>query len=208
MNMANRAHGRNGLGAKNVPLNPTMLDPRDNGTDGGLAGQQFSGGLPTRNWSSGVFEQFDNLNGETMTNTILKERDICFSCATRCKRVVEVTEGKYRVDPRYGGPEYETVACFGSYCGIGDLAAVARANELYYRLVGWDATTGNPTSEKLEQLGWAGRWNRRHEGHGQMRITLRLYGALSRYRPADAPAGGEFSLELGEHALVSVSGEN
>ena len=167
MNMANRAHGRTGLGAvmgskrlkaiavrgnsrpqmadmkavkelagwgaKNVPINPTMEDIRTNGTDGGLAGQHFTGGLPTRNWSSGAFEQFDNLNGETMTNTILKGRDTCFSCATRCKRVVEVKEGKYRVDPRYGGPEYETVACLGSYCGIGDLAAVARANELCNR---------------------------------------------------------------------------
>ena len=167
MNMANRSHGRTGLGAvmgskrlkaiavrgnrrpqmadmkavkelagwgaKNVPLNPTMADLRTNGTDGGLASQHFSGGLPTRNWSSGVFEEFDNLNGETMTNTILKGRDTCFSCATRCKRVVEVKEGKYRVDPRYGGPEYETVACLGSYCGIGDLAAVARANELCNR---------------------------------------------------------------------------
>jgi aldehyde:ferredoxin oxidoreductase len=48
----------------------------------------------------------------------------------RCKRVVEVTEGPYRVDPRYGGPEYETLATFGSYCGIDDLKAIAYANQL------------------------------------------------------------------------------
>jgi len=34
------------------------------------------------------------------------------------------------VDPRYGGPEYETLATLGSYCGVSDLAAVARANQL------------------------------------------------------------------------------
>jgi aldehyde:ferredoxin oxidoreductase len=34
------------------------------------------------------------------------------------------------VDPRYGGPEYETLAALGSYCGVSDLAAVARANQL------------------------------------------------------------------------------
>ncbi len=31
-------------------------------------------------------------------------------------------EGKYKFDPLYGGPEYETIGTFGSYCGIGDLA--------------------------------------------------------------------------------------
>ncbi len=44
----------------------------------------------------------------------------------RCKRVVE-TE---RVNPRFGGPEYETVSTFGAYCGVDDLDAVAYANQL------------------------------------------------------------------------------
>ena len=30
----------------------------------------------------------------------------------------------------YGGPEYETLGAFGSSCGVGDLVAVAKANEL------------------------------------------------------------------------------
>jgi aldehyde:ferredoxin oxidoreductase len=92
--------------------------------------QQTAGGLPTRNWSSGVFEGADAISGQTMTSTILKERDTCFACVVRCKRVVEVTDGPFLVDPRYGGPEYETIATMGSYCGVDDLAAVARANQL------------------------------------------------------------------------------
>jgi aldehyde:ferredoxin oxidoreductase len=43
---------------------------------------------------------------------------------------VEVKEGPYIVDPRYGGPEYESVAALGSNCGVSDLRAVARANML------------------------------------------------------------------------------
>jgi len=65
-----------------------------------------------------------------MADTILKERDTCYACTVRCKRVVEVKEGPYRADPRYGGPEYETLSTFGSYCGIDDLNAVATANQL------------------------------------------------------------------------------
>ena len=117
-------------GARQVRANPSMEDLQVNGTNGGLDYQQMTGGLPTRNWRSGAFEGYSSLNGDTLTSTILKERDTCFACATRCKRVVEVKEGRFQVDPRYGGPEYETVACFGPYCGISDLVAVAKANEL------------------------------------------------------------------------------
>jgi aldehyde:ferredoxin oxidoreductase len=44
--------------------------------------------------------------------------------------VVEVTDGPFPVDPRYGGPEYETLATMGSYCGVDNLEAISRANQL------------------------------------------------------------------------------
>ncbi|NPV09412.1 MAG: aldehyde ferredoxin oxidoreductase family protein [Anaerolineae bacterium] len=114
-------------GAENVDIiGNTAL----HGTAFGVPDQQEAGGLPTRNWSSGVFEHYEALSGETMSRTILKERDTCYGCAVRCKRVVEVHEDRWDVDPHYGGPEYETIATLGSYCGIGDLSAVAKGNEL------------------------------------------------------------------------------
>ena len=100
------------------------------GTAEVLRGQNAAGGLPTRNWQSGAFDGYLALDGKTMADTILKERDTCYACTVRCKRVVEVKEGPYRADPRYGGPEYETLSTFGSYCGIDDLKAVATANQL------------------------------------------------------------------------------
>ncbi|MEG1585016.1 MAG: aldehyde ferredoxin oxidoreductase C-terminal domain-containing protein, partial [Anaerovorax sp.] len=51
----------------------------------------------------------------------------CFGCAIRCKGEVEIP-GK--VDPSYGGPEYETCATFGSYCGNTDLGDICLANQL------------------------------------------------------------------------------
>jgi aldehyde:ferredoxin oxidoreductase len=100
------------------------------GTAEVLAPQQHDGGLPTRNWASGVFEGYQALDGTTMSETILKGRDTCYACVVRCKRVVKVTQGPFPVDPHYGGPEYETLASFGSYCGVSSLAAVSRANQL------------------------------------------------------------------------------
>lgn len=99
------------------------------GTAQTVGGNDGSGGLPTRNFTSGHFEGADKIDGPTMYDTVLKERDTCYACAVRCKRVVEL-EGPYQVDPLYGGPEYETLAALGSYCGVDDLAAVCKANEL------------------------------------------------------------------------------
>jgi aldehyde:ferredoxin oxidoreductase len=116
-------------GAENFP-DSDIYGMGQHGTADVLGSQQESGGLPTRNWVSGVFDGYEALEGTTMSDTILKKRDTCYACVVRCKRVVEVTEGPFQVDPHYGGPEYETLATFGSYCGISDLAAVARANQL------------------------------------------------------------------------------
>ncbi|HSR13489.1 MAG TPA: aldehyde ferredoxin oxidoreductase N-terminal domain-containing protein, partial [Thermodesulfobacteriota bacterium] len=110
------------------------------GTPGVVSVQQSTGGLPTRNFSSGVFDGWQTIDGHNMYDTALKGReagkqdqegrDTCFGCIIRCKRVVEINEGPYPVDPHYGGPEYETVATFGSYCGVNDLPAVCKANEI------------------------------------------------------------------------------
>ncbi len=130
-------------GARNFPDSDVYSAGVD-GTAGVLASQQKGGGLPTRNWASGVFEGWETLDGVTMTETILKERDTCYACVVRCKRVVEVTEGPFRVDPLYGGPEYETLATFGSYCGVSDLAAVSLANQLC-NMYGLDTITAGAT---------------------------------------------------------------
>ena len=100
------------------------------GTAAVLAPQHRRGGLPTRNWSSGVFEGYEAISGETMSDTILQKRDTCYACVVRCKRVVETEFQGQKVDPLYGGPEYETLATFGSYCGVDDLNAIAYANQL------------------------------------------------------------------------------
>lgn len=108
--------------------NATIAGLGKYGTDGDLVGFHNEGFLPTKNWTTGYFpEGAEKITGTAMYETILKERDTCYACAVRCKRVVEVPGS---VDPLYGGPEYETCATFGSYCGITDLETVALANQL------------------------------------------------------------------------------
>ncbi len=101
----------------------------DTGTAGGVPYLNRSGGLPTRNFRAGAFEGHEKISGQTMRDTILIKRETCDACAVRCKRVVALKE-PFEIDPRYGGPEYETVAALGSDQGIDDLLAVAKGNEL------------------------------------------------------------------------------
>ncbi len=120
----------NKTGPKILPDNPDMPGLANDGTATVVAFNNTIGTLPTRNYTEGQFEHFEAISGETMTATILKGRDTCYACVVRCKRVVEIKEGAYKVDPRYGGAEYETIGTFGSYCGISDLAAVNLANQI------------------------------------------------------------------------------
>jgi aldehyde:ferredoxin oxidoreductase len=99
------------------------------GTSGGLTGLSETGRLPTRNFQDGQFEGAEKIGGEAMRDTILIDRGGCYACPLRCKRVVKVDD-EYQVEPEYGGPEYETLGALGSNCGVDDLPAVSKANEL------------------------------------------------------------------------------
>ncbi len=110
--------------------NASMVGLRKDGTAGVTSHQHADGGLPTYNFNSGQFASSDSISGEAMTDTILTGRDTCYACTVRCKRSVTTTFKEEQVHEKYGGPEYETLATFGSYCGVSDLSAVAMANQL------------------------------------------------------------------------------
>ena len=118
------------VGPKAIPENGDMDGLAKHGTAVVVLFNNTIGCLPTRNYNEGQFEGCEPISGERMTETILKERDTCYACVVRCKRVVEIKDGAYKVDPKYGGPEYETLGTFGSYCGIDDLGAVSMANQI------------------------------------------------------------------------------
>jgi aldehyde:ferredoxin oxidoreductase len=118
------------MGAKEYKANNGMEELGELGTAGVVLSQEFSGGLPTRNYQSGTFVAAEAISGERMAETILVGRDTCYACVVRCKREVEVDENGIQVSKELGGPEYETLATFGSYCEVGDLNAIAKANAL------------------------------------------------------------------------------
>ncbi len=110
------------------------------GSASGVLALEATGILPTRNFRDGSFEHARAISGQRMAETILVNRGTCYACAVACKREVEVPADG--VTPKYGGPEYETLAASGSLCGIGDLNALARVNQLYAQYVLDSISTG------------------------------------------------------------------
>ena len=77
---------------------------------------------PTRNFQSGYFPRADGASGEALAEKYLTGKDICFRCQIACGRYCRAD------DVEGGGPEYETVWAYSADCGVGDLAAVIKAN--------------------------------------------------------------------------------
>ena len=134
--------------AENYERQPGSL--HDLGTARGIIPLNQRGILPTHNFISGVFDQAEEISGERMKETILTGRESCYACPIRCKRQVRIDEGNYRVQPEYGGPEYETIASFGSLCCIGDLKAISKAHELCQKYTLDTISTGTTVAFAME----------------------------------------------------------
>ena len=107
------------------------------------------GNLPIRNFRDGDFPEIDSISAETLKDTVGIGMGTCFACAVACKKEVKVTE-PWIVDPKYGGPEYETLASLGSNCGVHDLKAICKANELCQRYCIDTISTGVTISFAME----------------------------------------------------------
>ena len=101
------------------------------------------GALPTRNWrDGGIFEKAEDISGEALTEKYLVRNKGCFGCSIGCGRLTKIPEGKFK---SFGeGPEYEAEWSYGAACGVGDLAAICKANFLCNEL-GLDPITMGAT---------------------------------------------------------------
>lgn len=107
------------------------------------------GNLPVRNFRDGDFPEVDSISAETLKDTVSAGMGTCFACVVACKKEVKIAE-PWIVDPEYGGPEYETLASLGSNCGVHDLKAVCKANELCQKYCIDTISTGVSISFAME----------------------------------------------------------
>jgi aldehyde:ferredoxin oxidoreductase len=106
---------------------------RDYGTAGMARMSNGFGGIPTRNFSQGQFENIETISGEYMRDVIL-ERDgdgnpthACMpGCTIRCSNNYPDSNGQSIISSL----EYETIGLLGSNLGISDLDMIAKINWL------------------------------------------------------------------------------
>ncbi len=99
------------------------------GTIGGLLGLNAMGGLPTKNFSTGYFEEAYSISHETLERNYMIKRRACHSCTIGCGRYSYVAYGRFATPPAEG-PEYETTDMNGAMPMIGNMEAVIRVNYL------------------------------------------------------------------------------
>ncbi len=94
--------------------------------------------LPTRNHQTAYFANAEKISGEEMSKTTLVRKKPCYGCMIGCGRGTKI-DGK-----EAEGPEYENAWAFGADCGVDDLIAISRANNLCNDL-GLDAISAGVT---------------------------------------------------------------
>jgi aldehyde:ferredoxin oxidoreductase len=124
------------------------------GTGAAMQGKSLEGGMPTLNYRLGAFDQVAKVDAIAVRDQMRVQMKACYACSVRCKKVVHIEEkeeearqasetvyqgkvkvavdplGRYRVDPKYGGPEYESLASLGVNLGVDDLVAICKSNEM------------------------------------------------------------------------------
>lgn len=86
-----------------------------------------AGGLPYKNWQTGVNPNADKISGETLAETYLTDRRACWGCTIGCGRVTSVKSGPFQILSSEG-PEYESIWALGGSTGVKELDAIVKAN--------------------------------------------------------------------------------
>lgn len=90
-----------------------------------------AGGLPTRNFATGQFEDVEGVSGEKQREmTLERGGDVKHGCHTGC--VIQCSRYWMDKDGHYmtKGPEYESAWSLGTDCGISDLDVVGRLDRI------------------------------------------------------------------------------
>ncbi|MBN1105777.1 MAG: aldehyde ferredoxin oxidoreductase [Deltaproteobacteria bacterium] len=100
---------------------------RENGTAGLIDISHARGSLPTRNFSSGVYEKKDRLSANRLKALVVERGGTmghaCMKgCLVRCSNVFHDSEGAFLTS----GLEYETIAMMGANLDIDDLDIMAQ----------------------------------------------------------------------------------
>ncbi len=102
---------------------------RGMGTSAGVLGSYSVGDLPIKYWSKGKWDNISKISGENLNSKFLVKNKSCYGCSIGCGRIIKIDNKKYTI-PLCEGPEYETIAGFGSMILNDDLESIAISNDM------------------------------------------------------------------------------
>ena len=107
------------------------------------------GGFPSRYWSEGTLNGWENITAESLLERCHVEPTSCPHCFMACGNLSEVKQGRHR-GLRIGGPEYETIYAFGGLCMINSIEEIIYLNDICDRLGLDTISTGNLAAFTIE----------------------------------------------------------
>jgi aldehyde:ferredoxin oxidoreductase len=99
------------------------------GTGAGIVSKHLEGHLVVRNFRDGQWgvQEVEALDARAIAEQYREKMDGCFACSVRCKK--RVRDEALGLEPRYGGPEYETLGAIGTNLTVSELPLVLRINQ-------------------------------------------------------------------------------
>jgi len=91
----------------------------------GITGK--AGTIPTRNFQTGNFPEYEKIGGDTLVNNYKTKDTACARCPLHCGNMTKADK-EYKAETE--GPEYETLAMFGSNLGNSNMESIIMANSL------------------------------------------------------------------------------
>ena len=102
----------------------------DAGTCGWVDPGMLYGDVPVKYYTADTMPEAAGMSGTVQAQKWQVEHKACYSCPVACRKVLHVREGRFATEKPVEGPEYETLAAWGSMLMISDMGALCRFNEL------------------------------------------------------------------------------
>jgi len=132
-----------------VESHPIVANYKKYGTPMLVSIMNTIGAFPTRYWSQGKLDGWENISAESLLEHCEVSPSACPHCFMACGKISRVKRGRHR-GLRIMGPEYETIYAFGGLCMIKSIEDIIYLNDLCDRLGMDTITAGNLVAFAIE----------------------------------------------------------
>ena len=134
---------------KELKDHPATHTYRTQGTPVMVAGLNNAGAFPTKYWSQGTCDHWEQINAQSMQEKLDAKPRSCKTCFMGCGKLVTIKDGPHK-GLQLEGPEYETIYSFGGLCMIDNIEEIAWLNDICDRLGMDTMTAGNLVAMTME----------------------------------------------------------